>query len=90
MGGKIVASAVLFLDLEITDAITNKHRRYPASYVVCSFDARVGTGSWSSAQALRSLPLTALAVVRQHVDPPLPFVAIDGTSNVLNREYLRR
>lgn len=32
-GGKIVASAV-FLDLGITDAITDKHREYPASYVV--------------------------------------------------------
>ena len=33
MGGKIVASAV-FLDFCITDAITDKHREYPASYVV--------------------------------------------------------
>ena len=33
MGGKIVASAV-FLDLGITDAITDKHREYPLSYVV--------------------------------------------------------
>ena len=33
MGAKIVASAV-FLDLGITDAITDKHREYPASFVV--------------------------------------------------------
>jgi hypothetical protein len=33
MGGKIVASAV-FLDFGITDAITDKHRRYPASFVI--------------------------------------------------------
>ena len=33
MGGKIVASAV-FLDLGIVDSITDKHREYPASYVV--------------------------------------------------------
>ena len=33
MGSKIVASAV-FLDLGITDAITDKHREYPASFVV--------------------------------------------------------
>ena len=33
MGGKIVASAV-FIDFGITDAITDKHREYPASYVV--------------------------------------------------------
>ena len=33
MGGKIVASAV-YLDFGITDAITDKHREYPASYVV--------------------------------------------------------
>jgi hypothetical protein len=33
MGGKIVASAV-FLDFGITDAITDKHREYPASFVI--------------------------------------------------------
>ena len=33
MGAKIVASAV-FLDLGITDAITDKHRKYPASFVI--------------------------------------------------------
>ena len=33
MGGKIVASAV-FIDFGITDAITDKHRQYPATYVI--------------------------------------------------------
>jgi hypothetical protein len=33
MGAKIVASAV-FIDLGITDAITDKHRKYAASYVI--------------------------------------------------------
>lgn len=33
MGGKIVASAV-FLDFGIIDAITDKHREYPASFVI--------------------------------------------------------
>lgn len=33
MGGKIIASAV-FIDFGITDAITDKHRLYPASYVI--------------------------------------------------------
>lgn len=33
MGGKIVASAV-FIDFGITDAITDKHREYPASFVI--------------------------------------------------------
>lgn len=33
MGGKIIASAV-FIDFGITDAITDKHREYPASYVI--------------------------------------------------------
>jgi hypothetical protein len=33
MGGKIVASAV-FLDFGITDAITDKHREYPPSFVI--------------------------------------------------------
>lgn len=33
MGGKIIASAV-FLDFGITDAITDKHRQYPQSFVI--------------------------------------------------------
>lgn len=33
MGGKIIASAV-FIDFGITDAITDKHRQYPASFVI--------------------------------------------------------
>ena len=33
MGGKIVASAV-FLDLGITDAITDKHREYPEQIIL--------------------------------------------------------
>jgi len=33
MGAKIIASAV-FLDFGITDAITDKHRKYPSSYVI--------------------------------------------------------
>ena len=33
MGGKIIASAV-FLDFGITDAITDKHREYPPSFVI--------------------------------------------------------
>ncbi len=33
IGGKIIASAV-FLDLGITDAITDKHREYPVSFVI--------------------------------------------------------
>jgi predicted unusual protein kinase regulating ubiquinone biosynthesis (AarF/ABC1/UbiB family) len=33
MGAKIVASAI-FLDFGIVDAITDKHREYPANYVI--------------------------------------------------------
>jgi hypothetical protein len=33
IGAKIVASAV-FIDFGITDAITDKHREYPSSYVI--------------------------------------------------------
>jgi hypothetical protein len=33
MGGKIIASAV-FIDFGITDAITDKHRQYPAGFVI--------------------------------------------------------
>jgi hypothetical protein len=45
MGGKIVASAV-FLDFGIVDAITDKHREYPDSYVI-----PVPRGTAASAQA---------------------------------------
>lgn len=37
MGGKIVASAI-FLDFGITDAITDKHRRYPSNFVIIVSD----------------------------------------------------
>jgi hypothetical protein len=33
MGAKIIASAI-FIDFGITDSITDKHREYPASYVI--------------------------------------------------------
>lgn len=33
MGGKIIASAI-FLDFGITDAITDKHRKYATSFVI--------------------------------------------------------
>lgn len=33
IGGKIIASAI-FLDFGIVDAITDKHREYPTSYVI--------------------------------------------------------
>lgn len=33
VGAKIIASAV-FIDFGITDAITDKHREYPSSYVI--------------------------------------------------------
>ena len=33
IGAKIVASAV-FLDLGIADSITDKHRKYPSSFVI--------------------------------------------------------
>lgn len=43
MGAKIVASAV-FIDFGITDAITDKHRKYPVSYVIPIEAAAEGTG----------------------------------------------
>jgi len=33
MGAKIVASAI-FLDFGVVDAITDKHRKYPVSFVI--------------------------------------------------------
>ena len=45
IGAKIVASAV-FIDFGITDAITDKHREYPASFVI-PVKARTGNGEKS-------------------------------------------
>lgn len=42
IGAKIVASAV-FIDFGITDAITDKHREYPASFVI-PIARKAGTG----------------------------------------------
>ena len=52
VGAKIVASAV-FIDFGITDAITDKHREYPASFVIpieakSSSGESDGTGSMES------------------------------------------
>ncbi len=44
MGGKIVASAI-FLDFGIVDAITDKHREYPSSYVIPIAQLENATGS---------------------------------------------
>ena len=41
VGAKIVASAV-FIDFGITDAITDKHREYPSSFVI-PVEARSGS-----------------------------------------------
>ena len=34
MEGEKIAASVVFFDLGITDAITDKHRKYPASFVI--------------------------------------------------------
>ena len=34
MEAEKIAASVLFIDLGITDAITDKHRKYPASFVI--------------------------------------------------------
>jgi hypothetical protein len=49
VGAKIIASAV-FIDFGITDAITDKHREYPASFVV-PVKARTGNGERSGSSA---------------------------------------
>lgn len=49
IGAKIVASAV-FIDFGITDAITDKHREYPASFVI-PVKARTGNGEKSGSSA---------------------------------------
>jgi len=52
VGAKIVASAV-FLDFGIVDAITDKHREYPASFVV-PVEAKAGNGDQSGSSASSS------------------------------------
>lgn len=65
MGGKIIASAV-FLDLGITDAITDKHRRYAASYVV----PMRGEHGGSKADAAGAGPVAATAPSAASEVPP--------------------
>jgi hypothetical protein len=50
MGGKIIASAV-FIDLGITDAITDKHRRYADSFVIPMPKAKVAKAEPSTSPA---------------------------------------
>lgn len=52
IGAKIVASAV-FLDLGIIDAITDKHREYPASFVI-PVEAKADNGDQSGSSASSS------------------------------------
>lgn len=52
VGAKIVASAV-FLDFGITDAITDKHREYPASFVI-PVEARTSSDDQSGSSASSS------------------------------------
>lgn len=66
MGGKIVASAV-FLDLGITDAITDKHRRYAASFVI-----PIARPAAPPVIAPVALPASAPAVAPATAQPPAP------------------
>ena len=52
IGAKIVASAV-FIDFGITDAITDKHREYPASFVI-PIKAKTGNGEKSGSSTVSS------------------------------------
>ena len=52
VGAKIVASAV-FIDFGITDAITDKHREYPASFVI-PVEAKSGDVAASSSTGVSS------------------------------------
>lgn len=61
MGGKIVASAV-FLDFGITDAITDKHRKYAESYVVpIRSESGAGKGPATADAAAPAAPVAAVA-----------------------------
>ena len=50
IGGEIVASAV-FIDFGITDAITDKHRRYPASFVIPVTKSSISTSTAEKASS---------------------------------------
>jgi hypothetical protein len=58
MGGKIIASAV-FIDFGITDAITDKHRKYADSYVIPLPRAKPNSGE-VPAQSTEDAAPTAL------------------------------
>lgn len=60
MGAKIVASAV-FLDLGITDAITDKHRMYAGSFVV-PVEPLEGSGNQSNSVASELEKLNQLRI----------------------------
>lgn len=52
VGAKIVASAI-FIDLGITDAITDKHREYPASFVI-PVKSRISRGEGTDSMTIGS------------------------------------
>jgi hypothetical protein len=66
MGGKIIASAV-FLDLGITDAITDKHRRYAASFVI-----PIARPATAPVAAPAALPATVPAAAPATTQPSSP------------------
>jgi len=69
MGGKIIASAV-FLDFGITDAITDKHRKYAESYVV---PIRSETRHQAAPVETSNAPAAPTATVPQTgLEPPSP------------------
>lgn len=66
MGGKIVASAV-FLDFGITDAITDKHRKYADSYVIPMPKAKAAAAATATAD-----PKPEANGASPAADPPAP------------------
>lgn len=77
MGGKIVASAV-FLDLGITDAITDKHRRYAASFVI-PIARPAATPATAPATLPASAPPIAPATTQPTAPAPAPAAATEQT-----------
>jgi hypothetical protein len=63
MGGKIIASAV-FIDFGITDAITDKHRKYADSYVIPLPKAKSGVSE--------QVPATEAGKPAEEQAPPSP------------------
>src|SRR5687767_7436242 len=71
MGGKIIASAV-FIDFGITDAITDKHRQYPASFVIPIAKAKPAEAAEAAVAVATPAPASASDAAPAPAPTPTP------------------